>query len=198
MFFFFAQTKSSRLRFRLFVSWNVHIIVFLLIFVYLLLFFFWLLSCLWGYYFTSYEIFIPADGLSLEFEWQQISSRPQVSSLYFSRFQWLCSLDCFSPVLWFPSLLAPLSSLSESFWSQELQLISSSPSCSTAFKVLWLGLISFSLVFTQRFLCMAKSIIMRYHYRVLYTSVRFLTFTRVWMIVSLLKSSGVLWVFWLI
>ena len=45
--------------------------------------------------FTSWEFFTSdlADGFSLEFEWQQVSSSYQDFSHYSGRSQWCCSLD---------------------------------------------------------------------------------------------------------
>ena len=47
------------------------------------------------YYLLLFEFFIPVlvDGLSLEIEWQQVTSSLLASSLYSSRSQQCCSLD---------------------------------------------------------------------------------------------------------
>ena len=45
------------------------------------------------YYYLDFFISAFADGLSLEFEWQQVSSSIQDSSQYSDRSQQCCSLD---------------------------------------------------------------------------------------------------------
>ena len=45
-----------------------------------------------------------ADGLSLEFEWQEISSSLQDSSKYSGRSQQCCSLDCLNSSSYFQVL----------------------------------------------------------------------------------------------
>ena len=104
-----------------------------------------------NYYITPCEFFTPAlaDGLSLEFKWQQISSGLQNSSQNSGRPQQRCSLDGLCSSFSTPPTL--LLNLWESFQVHQLQLVSPSPSCSTYFcslsKSKYLSLFSFSLIF---------------------------------------------------
>ena len=71
-------------------------------------------------------LFTPAlaDGFSLEFKWQQVSSSLQDSSLYSGRSQWCCSLDglhSYSSSPWINPFRL--------FQVHQLQVVSPSPSC---------------------------------------------------------------------
>ena len=65
-----------------------------------------------------------AGGLSLEFEWQQVSPSLQDSSQYSSRSQKCCGWSPF--VLLFPGLLVPLPILQWQYQEHQLQLVSAS------------------------------------------------------------------------
>ena len=76
-----------------------------------------------------WEFFTPADGLLLEFEWQNVSSSFLDSSQYSDRFQQCCSLDG----LYLSSDFEVFSSLLGLLRAHLLQLISSSPPYSIVF-----------------------------------------------------------------
>ena len=91
------------------------------------------------YYFTPSEFFILAGGLSLEFEWQQVSLALQDSSKYSGWSQQCCSLhglDSSTDFLFFQSFFPFLCGL---ILVHQLHQVLSSPSCSTGFLVLWQG-----------------------------------------------------------
>ena len=97
--------------------------------------------CISIYYFTSYEIFthVLADGLSLESEWQQVSSGFQDSSQYYGWSQKCCnwvSLDLSSN---FQLFQPPFQAFRGPFQACQLQFVSPSPSCSTAFLIFYHG-----------------------------------------------------------
>ena len=80
------------------VAWNIRTVVFLSIPVSLFLKLFYLslrCQCDYRYYYTLYEFSTPVlvDCLSLETEWQQVSSGPQDSSQYSGRSQQYCNLN---------------------------------------------------------------------------------------------------------
>ena len=72
-----------------------------------------LLRGYYNYYFTSCEFFTPelADGLSLESEWQQVSSGLQGVAQYSSKSQQCCSLDGLDSSLFKISYSPPLQAL---------------------------------------------------------------------------------------
>ena len=113
---FLTLSKSLHVRFRLFVTWNVHtitffcfqVIVLLLIHVLFVLFLVTVIYNPWEF-FTSALV----DGLSLEFEWQQVSSSLHDSSQY-SVVVWMvspCPLISKSSSLFNHSMTVPRASI---------------------------------------------------------------------------------------
>ena len=99
------------------------------------------LACRLNYYYLFWESFIPAlaDGFSLKSEWQQVSSNLQDSSLFWPIIIML-SFGCSPLVLLFPKPPVPLSLLCWLYRAHQLELVSSTLSCSIVFSVLWQGL----------------------------------------------------------
>ena len=197
-------------------------------------FFFFLLLLLLLLLFIPWEFFTSAlaDGLSLEFEWQQATYVPQDSSQYSGWFQ-RCNCFGWSRLVFYLSTVpVPLPILWGSSQAHQLYLISPSPSFSIAIFVLWQGLriclsfcfLSFSfspqgdgkvfyfagslfffflLIITRSDLLPRFSPLHYYYYYYYYLllssfhiGVSWWFFTGVWVIPSLLKSSGLVSGFW--
>ena len=99
------------------------------------------------YYYSHREIFTPAlvYGLSRKSEWLQVSSGLSFFSQYSGWSQRYCSLHGFDSSFDFKFFLF------RRLWGplqvHQLHLVSASPSCSTAFLVLWQGVSIVSLCF---------------------------------------------------
>ena len=90
---------------------------------------------------TPWEFFTSAlaDGLSLEFEWQQISSNIQDSSQYSVWSQWRCSLDCLHLSRYFQVLQSVYQSFSDSTKSTNYNWYNRHFHVPQFFSILWQG-----------------------------------------------------------